>query len=50
MNKWSIQPEQWQSLPRRQKRGVLKTGIGLAGRSILALTLFSLLVEAVLGL
>ena len=50
MNKWQVQPAHWNYLPQRQQQRMFKTGIRIAGRLIIALTLFSLVIEAKLGL
>lgn len=50
MNKWRIQPDHWQYLNVRQQKRLFKTGIGLAGKLMLALVVSSLLIEAMFGL
>ena len=50
MNKWSVQPEDWQFLPRRQQKRLFKTGVRLAGGLMGVLVVVSLIVEAALKL
>jgi hypothetical protein len=50
MNKWHIQPHHWQYLTKRQQKRMFVSGSRMAGTLLLALLVFSLLIETVLGL
>ncbi len=49
-NKWFIDPQEWPTLPRKQQRRILKVGFQTAGKVLLGLVIFGLVVETALGL
>jgi hypothetical protein len=50
MQKWKIQPEQWNYLTLRQQQRMYRTGFSLAGKLMIGLVVSSLLLEAVFHL
>jgi len=50
MNKWRVQPQHWQYLTHRQHKRMFKMGSRMAGSLLVVMVVFSLLVEAALGL
>ncbi|MGA7937363.1 MAG: hypothetical protein WCA35_27675 [Kovacikia sp.] len=50
MNKWRVKPEHWKYLTERQQKRMFKTGTHLAGGLMVVLLIFSLMLEAILGL
>lgn len=50
MNKWSIQPTDWNYLTQRQQKRVFKKGVQAAGKLMVVLIVFSLIVETIFGL
>lgn len=49
MNKWRVQPEQWNRLSEKHQRRIFKTGVRLSGGLIILLIMFSLMIESKLG-
>lgn len=50
MNKWQIQPQQWNYLPQNHKQRLFRMAIKIAGPLMILLVMFSLTIEAKLGL
>lgn len=50
MNKWYIEPQEWNHLTERQQKRVFKKGFRVAGKLMVVLVVFSLVVETIFGL
>ncbi len=50
MNKWQVQPQQWNYLSPTKKQRLFQSGLYLSGPLMVLLIMFGLIVEAKLGL